>query len=113
MIINSKIYEMIVKSIKYFFGYFKNKKLILPKSINLSEMDLTNLKRTLNNLKERDIYDHKANSPYYRVFTSFYEKKEFLDFLIRNIESDIKELNHILKDKLDPTNRSISIKDID
>ena len=113
MIINSKIYEMIVKSIKYFFDNFKEKKLILPKSINLSEMDLTTLKRTLKNLKDRDIYEHKENSPYYRVFTSFYEKKEALDFLIRNIESDIKELNHILKDKLDPTNRSISIKDID
>ena len=113
MIINSKKYEMIVKSIKYFFDNFKEKKLILPKSINLSEMDLTTLKRTLDNLKERDIYNHEANSPYYRVFTSFYEKKEALDFLIRNIESDIKDLSNKLKDKLDPTNRSISIKDID
>ena len=55
ILIKSKKYEMIVKSIKFFFENFSNKKLILPKHIELSEMDLKDLKRTLKILKD-DIY---------------------------------------------------------
>ena len=112
MIINSKKYENIIKSIKYFFNNFLDKKLILPRNINLSEMNLETLKSTLKDLKTNDIYDYEQNSPYYRVFTSIYEKKEAIDFLISQIKSDDKKLSEKLKDKLDPTNRSISIKDI-
>jgi hypothetical protein len=119
MIINSKKYEIIVKSIKYFFDNFLNKKLILPKNIDLSRMDLKILKNTLNELKKTNIYDYETNSPYYKVFISFYEKKEALDFLMRNIKTNKKsndqnftELRKKLIYKLDPTNRSISIKDI-
>ena len=112
MIINSKKYENIVKSIKFFFENFLGKKLILPKSINLSEMDLKTLKSTLKDLKTKNIYDYEENSSYYKVFTSIYEKKEAIDFLISQINSNEKELSNKLKDKLDPTNRSISIKDI-
>ena len=56
MLINSKKYEMIVKSIKYFFDNFFNfsdKKLIFPKNINLSEMDLETLRKTLSDLKKK------------------------------------------------------------
>ena len=112
MIINSKKYEMIVKSIKYFFDNL-DKELILPKDINLSEMKLETLKNNLRDLEKKDIYDYKQNSPYYRVFTSIYEKKEAIDFLKRNSNSNGKDLSKTLKDKLNPTNRSISIKDID
>ena len=117
ILINSKKYEMIVKSIKYFFDNFSDKKkeLILPKNINLSEMDLRTLRNTLNDLKKKEIYDHETNSLYYRVFISIYEKKEALDFLKRNIKSnekEFKELSKKLQYKLDPTNRSISIEDI-
>jgi hypothetical protein len=117
ILINSKKYEMIVKSIKYFFDNFSDKKkeLILPENINLSEMNLKTLRNTLNDLKKTEIYDHKTNSPYYRVFISVYEKKEALDFLKRNIKSndkEFKELSKKLQYKLDPTNRSISIEDI-
>ena len=118
ILINSKKYEMIVKSIKYFFNNFFNfsdKKLVLSKIINLSEMDLKTLRKTLSDLKKSDIYDHEANSPYYRVFISIYEKKEAIDFLMRNIKSndkEFKELSKKLQYKLDPTNRSISIDDI-
>ena len=112
MIINSKKYENIIKSIKYFFNNFLDKKLILPRNINLSEMNLETLKSTLKDLKTNDIYDYEQNSPYYRVFTSIYEKKEAIDFLISQIKSDDKKLSEKLKDKLDPTNRSISIKNI-
>ena len=62
MIINSKKYEIIVKSIKYFFDNFLNKKLILPKNIDLSRMDLKILKNTLNELKKTNIYDYETNS---------------------------------------------------
>ena len=104
---------MIVKSIQYFFDNFSGKKLILPNNIILSEMDLKTLKTTLADLKRKSIYDHEENSPYYRVFISIYEKKEAIDFLISKLNTDAKELGNKLKDKLDPTNRSISIKDID
>ena len=113
MIINSKKYEMIVKSIKYFFDNISGKKLILPGNIILSEMDLKKLKITLEDLKRKNIYDYEQISPYYRVFTSIYEKKEAIDFLISKLNTNTKELGNELKDKLDPTNRSISIKDID
>ena len=117
ILINSKKYEMIVKSIKYFFDNFSDKKkeLILPKNINLSEMNLKTLRNTLNDLKKAEIFDYETNSPYYRVFISVYEKKEALDFLKRNIKSndkEFKELSKKLQYKLDPTNRSISIEDI-
>ena len=82
-------------------------------------MDLKILKNTLNELKKTNIYDYETNSPYYKVFISFYEKKEALDFLMRNIKTNKKsndqnftELRKKLIYKLDPTNRSISIKDI-
>ena len=50
MIIYNKKYEMIVKSIKYFFD------------INISEMNMKNLIKTLRELEK--IYEHKQNSPY-------------------------------------------------
>ena len=113
ILINSKKYENIVKSIQYFFNNFLDKKLNLPNNINLSEMSLGNLKNTLNELKRNNIYDYKSNSPYYRLFTSFYEKKMALDFLKSKIANDNKILENELKNKLGPTNRSISGQDID
>ena len=115
MIINSKKYEKIVKSIKYFFDNFFNKTLTIPDNINLSEMSLSILRNTLNELKRNDIFDYESNSNYYKVFTSIYEKKEAIDFIINKINSkiNIEKLENNLKDKLDPTNRSISVKDID
>ena len=109
IIIKSKKYEMVVKSIKFFFENFSNKKLILPKNIELSEMNLIDLKRTLKKLKDSNIYDYESNSPFYKLFISFYEKKEAIDFLLEKIGTNIDHL----KDKLDPSIKSISIKDIE
>ena len=109
IIIKSKIYEMDIKSIKFFFENLPNKKLILPKNIEFSEMNLKDLKRTLQRLKDDNIYDYQSNSPFYKVFTSFNEKKEAIDFLIKKINTNID----YLKDKLAPTTKSISIKDIE
>ena len=109
IMIKSKKYEMVVKSIKFFFENFPNKKLTLPKNINLSEMKLSDLRKVLKKLEDDKIYDYKSTSNFYIVFTSFYDKKEAIDFLLKKIDTNIDNL----KDKLDPTNRSISIKDID
>ena len=113
MLINSKKYEIILKSIKYFFDNCLDKKLNLPKNINLSELSLDILKSTLIQLKNKDIYDYESTSPYYRVFTSIYEKKEAIDFLLKYINTKEIVLRNKLIENLDPTNRSISIKDID
>ena len=109
IIIKSKRYEMVVKSIKFFFENFQNKQITLPKNIELSEMKLEDLKRSLKKLQKDNIYDYDSkNSYYYKVFTSFYEKKEAIDFLISKLKTGID----YLKIKLDPTTRSLSIKDI-
>ena len=113
---------MIVKSIDYFFNYFLNKDLNLNEKMKkLSEEPLSNLKDELANLKNIDVYDYESNSPYYRVFTSIYEKKEAIDFLLDKIKEakeepktkNLKNLKDKLQNNLDPTNRSITIKDID
>ena len=83
MIIKSKTYEMVVKSIKFFFENFENRKLTLPKNIDLSEMNLKNLEKTLKDLKDNKIFDYETKSINYKVFTSFNEKKEAIDFLIK------------------------------
>ena len=108
IIIKSKKYEMVIKSIKFFFENF-NKKLSLPENIELSEMNLKDLKNTLEKLKKNNIYDYESNSPFYKLFTSLNEKKEAIDFLKRKKDTDIINL----KDKLDPTIISITIKDIE
>ena len=75
-------------------------------------MNLSDLRRTLKYLKDKKIYDYEIeNSFFYQVFTSFYDKKEAIDFLLSKINA--KANFDELKVKLDPTNRSISIKDIE
>ena len=113
IIIKSKKYEMIVKSIKFFIEDGLKKKLkTLPNNIELSKMNLSDLRRTLQDLKDRYIYDYEIDDPFfYEVFTSFYDKKEAIDYLLSKINA--KTNFDGLKDKLDPTNRSISIKDIE
>ena len=115
MIINSKKYEKIVKSIKYFFDNFSNKKLtsLENMNINLSEMNYSILLKTLNQLKSDGIFDYELNSHCYSVFTYFYEKKEAIDFLKSKLETNLQEFEKKLKNNLDKTNRSISIEDIE
>ena len=131
MLINSKKYEMIVKSIDYFFWNFLNKDLNLPEeSKKLSEQPLDKLNSFLLELNKKKYYDYESNNIYYRVFTSIYEKKEAMDFLIRKIneapepkyfenlndkklQKKFEKLSEKLQNNLDPTNRSITIDDID
>ena len=72
-------------------------------------MKLSDLRKVLKKLEDDNIYDYKSTSNFYIVFTSFYDKKEAIDFLLKKIDTNIDNL----KDKLAPTNRSISIKDTD
>ena len=75
-------------------------------------MNLRDLKTILKNLRDDNIFDYESGSSFYKIFTSFYNKKEAIDFLLCKINHNI----HYLKDRLYrlvPTNRSISIKDID
>ena len=109
IIIKSKKYEIVVKSIKFFFENFSNEKLTLPENIELSQMKLFDLKRTLKKLKDDNIYDYESDYSFYQIFTSFNEKKEAIDFLKDKTKTNIDYLKY----KLDPTNKSISMKDID
>ena len=102
IIIKSKKYEMVVKSMRDFFIYIGNRLITLPEDIELSKMDLKNLKCI-----------SKDNSPFYLVYISFYNKKEAIDSLLKKVDGDINKFEKLLKGKLDPTNRSITVKDID
>ena len=118
IMIKSKIYEKVVRSIQYFFdeiilkehSFFKAKRKN-PKLLELSEMNLESLKETLKSLKGNNIYDYKSQKFFYKIFTSFNDKKEALDFLKRKIDEGIDNLNYLIK-KLDPTIKSISVKNI-
>ena len=108
ILINSKKYEIIVKGIKYFFDNYTNEKLKMPENLNLSQMELEVLKRTLNELKQNNIFDYKNNSHYYKVFTSLYEKAEAINFLKKYTNANEKDLSNKLRNNLE----IISIKDI-
>ena len=113
IIFKSKKYEMDLKSIFFFFESInpddKNWNKNIPKEYeNLSKMDLTTLKKTLETLKGTHIYDYDKKTNYFKLFTSLYEKKEAIDFLIAKIDQDIT----YLYDRIEPTNRTISIEKI-
>ena len=120
IIINSKKYENIVKSIKYFFDNFSYKKITLLENmnLNLSEINsLSNLQKILNQLKRDEIFDYELNSQSYSIFTAFYEKKEAIDFLLNKLNTyksnkDFKEFENKLQNNLDVTTRSLSTEDI-
>ena len=82
-------------------------------NINLSEMSLSILLKSLKQLKRDGIFDYESDNHYYRIFTSFYEKKEAIYFLMSKLKTDFEAFENKLKDNLDPTNRSISIEDIE
>ena len=104
---------MDLKSIFFFFESINpddkkwNKN--IPKEYeNLSKMNLKTLRDTLKKLKEINIYNYEEKTSYFKLFTSLYEKKEAIDFLISKIGQDIK----YLYDRIEPTNRTISIEKI-
>ena len=117
IIFKSKKYEIDLKSIIYFFdnlnienGYDKDKwnEKISNKYKTLSEMNLEDLKNNLKELKEKGIYDYEKININYKLFTSLYEKKEAIDFLLSKKNQDIKDLY----DRIDPTNKAITKQNI-
>ena len=121
LIIKSKKYEMDLKSIIYFFESLNFEKddnkdkwneKISKKYAKLSEMNLEELKKNLKELKDNGIYDYDHDydekNIYIKIFTSLYEKKEAIDFLLSKANQDISGLY----DRIDPTNKAITINNI-
>ena len=109
IMLKSKKYERDIKSIKFFFDNFSREKLPLPENIELSKMKLNKLKEILNKLYNDEIYDYKSDNHYCKIYTSIYEKKEAIDFLISKINSNIDNL----KDIQDQSDEGINIKQIE
>jgi len=111
----SKKFEMDLKSIIFFFESFnKNDKewnQTLSKDYEtLSQLKFRELKEKLIYLKNKGIYDYYKKKNYYlKVFTSLYEKREAIEFLLSKINKDIK----YLYDRINPINQTIiTIKNI-
>ena len=110
LMIKSKKYEIIIKSIKFLIEDCLNKQLpSLPKDLELSKMNLTKLKIALKDLKDKNIYEYNSINPFYKFFTAFYDKAEAVDFLLYQKRINFDEL----KNKLSPLNISLCINDID
>lgn len=112
ILFKSKKYEMDIKSIIFFFEYLQkdnikwNDKLeIIQKSW---EEDFKTIKNDLNNLKRNEIYDYTNIKNYNKLFTCLYDKKESIDCLFSKTSPEILKL----KDKIQPTDRTISIQDV-
>ena len=109
-----KIYELDINSMIFFFNYFEkdneswNQKLS-EKYQNLSLIkDFNEIKEKLSELKSNKIYDYQNIQNYNKLFTCLYEKSEAIDFLFSKVSGDIEKL----KDIVQPTDRTISIKDL-
>jgi hypothetical protein len=120
LLFKSKVYEMVLKSIIYFFKNLNfpqdNKDNFIAKIPDISKIeDLEKLKENLDDLKDKhQIYDYTQPKENYKFFTSLYEKKEAIDFLLEKIkESDVEKNIKNLYDRIDPTNRTITINNID
>ena len=114
ILFKSKKYELDINSIIFFFEYFEkdnkdwNNKVSKEKYLNLSQKDFKEIRNSLKDLKENKIYDYKNIQKYNKFFTCLYDKKEAIDFLFTKTNEDID----ILKDRIQPTDRTINIKDI-
>jgi len=114
ILFNSKKYELDINSMIFFFQYFErnndswNKKLSPEKYENLSSKDFSVIKDNLLELQKNGMYDYKQYQSYIDLFTCLYEKKEAIEFLFSKECEDIEKL----KDRIQPTDRTITIKDI-
>ena len=114
ILLKTKKYEMDINSIFFFFENFEldnkdwNDKLPPIDYKKKWEENFQNIKKDLNRLKENEIYDYKNIRKYNKLFTCLYDKKEAIDFLFLKTSEEIIKL----KDKIQPTDRAIKIKDI-
>ena len=123
ILFKSKKYELDINSIIFFFENFEkdnnnwNEKLP-PRNYYLKseekskedyeEIDFQKFKVYLNTIKKNGIYDYRNIGIYNKLFTCLYDNKEAIDFLFSKKSEEIIKLN----DKIQPTDRTISIKDI-
>ena len=112
ILFKSKKYELDINSIIFFFeNYFEKDNKDWNDKINYKkqwEENFQNIKDDLSRLKENGIYDYTNIGKYNKLFTCLYNKKEAIDFLFSKTSDEILKL----KDKIQPTDRTISIKDI-
>ena len=117
--LNYKIYENDLNSTFYFLKYFHNikdeiHKLEIKCKQIFNKKDISEMKNFLQELIIEGIYDYtKENnmnqkSNYLKVFNSYYEQNQAIDFLYNHNTEDIKHLY----EKIQPNNRTISTKDI-
>ena len=107
-----KKYELDINSNIFFFEYFEKDNSEWNKKIteyqDLSKKGLKEIKKNLKELKDNNIYDYKDIKKYNKLFTCLYNKKEAIDFLFSKTSKDIEDL----KDKIQPTDRTINYQDI-
>ena len=114
ILIYSKIYEKDINSIFYFFencgktNESWDKKLPV-KYKNISSKSLKELKESLIEIKNTEIYDYTNKGNYVKFFNYLYDKKEAIDFLKEKNTNEIQ----LLIEKLDLNDSKISKKDLD
>ena len=112
LIFKSKIYEMDLKRIIYFFenlDFEKDNKWnekVSSKYKKLSKKNPDELKKCLKELKDDGIYDYEKTNKNYKLFTYLYEKIIAIDFLLYN-----KDISY-LYNRIDSTNMTIARKNI-
>ena len=115
ILFKSKKYELDINSMIFFFDYFEKdneswkKKLSKEVYENLSSLtDFSEMKDKLLELKNNGIYDYKNIKNYNKLFTCLYQKKEAIEFLFSKTCDEIEKLIG----RIQPTDRTISIKDV-
>ena len=116
ILFNTKKYDLEIKSIISFFECFPADDDDLSKKLskdylNLSEKNPLDIKKKLNELNDKEIYNYRGNNNYYtKFFKSLNNKKEAIEFIFEKINKNINI--DYLEDKIQPTNRTISLEDV-
>ena len=114
ILFKSKKFELDINSIIFFFEYFQkdnkewNDKLSAKNYENLTKYDFKEMKQKLVELQKKNIYDYEHVKNYNKLFTCLYDKNEAIDFLFSKTTDDME----ILKDRIQPNDRILGIKDI-
>jgi len=115
ILFKSEKYALDIKSIIFFFeNYFEKDNDEWNKSFPSVgfekewEEDFQKINEDLEKLKVNHMYNYKEKGNYNKFFTCLYEKKEAIDFLFSHNKDEILKL----KDRIQPTDRTIDIKDI-
>ena len=111
--LSTKKYEIDINSIIFFFKFFEkdnnNWNKLIEKYENLSKNNFKDIKKLLDELRNKNIYDFR-NIQYYNIFfLSLYQKNEAIDFLFKSTCEDVD----ILKAKIQNNNFKISVKDLE